>query len=38
MQQSLSELKITQDTAKTLSFNFTAVYHNSRDRVKEIPD
>jgi hypothetical protein len=33
--QHLSELKITQDTAKTLSFNFTAIYHGTRDKIKE---
>lgn len=33
--QALSELKTTQDSAKTLSFNFTAVYHGARDRIKE---
>ena len=34
MSQALSELKTTMETAKTLSFNFTAIYHGSRDRSK----
>lgn len=36
MSQSLSELKTTMETAKTLSFNFTAVYHGSRDHLKSV--
>lgn len=32
--QSLNELKTTMETAKTLSFNFTAVYHGIRDDIK----
>lgn len=32
--QSLSELKTTMETAKTLSFNFTAIYHGTRDAIK----
>lgn len=32
--QSLSELKTTMETAKTLSFNFTAIYHGIRDEIK----
>lgn len=35
MNQALSELKISMDTAKTLSFNFTAIYHGIRDDIKE---
>lgn len=35
LNQALSELKITQDSAKTLSFNFTAIYHGARDHIKE---
>lgn len=34
MNQNLSELKTSMETAKTLSFNFTAVYHGIRDYVK----
>ena len=34
MNQALSELKTTMETAKTLSFNFTAVYHATRDKLK----
>ena len=33
--QSLGELKTTMETAKTLSFNFTAIYHGTRDKIKE---
>lgn len=32
--QALSELKTTMETAKTLSFNFTAVYYSVRDAIK----
>ena len=32
--QSLAELKVTMETAKTLSFNFTAIYHGIRDDIK----
>lgn len=32
--QALNELKTTMETAKTLSFNFTAVYHATRDKTK----
>jgi hypothetical protein len=35
MNQALSELKTTMETAKTLSFNFTAIYHGIRDDIKE---
>lgn len=35
LNQSLTELKTTMETAKTLSFNFTAVYHSTRDKIKE---
>lgn len=34
LNQALSELKTTMDTAKTLSFNYTAIYHGTRDRIK----
>lgn len=34
MNQALNELKSTADTAKTLSFNFTAVYYSVRDAIK----
>lgn len=34
LNQAISELKTTADTAKTLSFNFTAVYHATRDKTK----
>lgn len=34
MNQSLNELKTTMETAKTISFNFTAIYHGIRDHVK----
>lgn len=32
--QALSELKTTMETAKTLSFNYTAVYYSVRDAIK----
>lgn len=32
--QHLNELKTTSETAKTLSFNFTAIYHSTRDKLK----
>lgn len=32
--QALGELKTTMETAKTLSFNFTAVYYSVRDAIK----
>lgn len=34
LNQALSEIKTTADTAKTLSFNFTAIYHSTRDHIK----
>lgn len=34
LNQALNELKTTMETAKTLSFNFTAVYHATRDKTK----
>lgn len=34
MNQALGELKSTAETAKTLSFNFTAVYYSVRDAIK----
>lgn len=36
LNQALNELKTTMETAKTLSFNFTAVYHATRDKTKVI--
>lgn len=35
LDKALSELKTTMETAKTMSFNFTAIYHGARDRIKE---
>jgi len=34
LNQSLSELKTTADTAKTLSFNFTTILNDIREKIK----